>query len=101
MSGPKDYAVVSGYSCLDGLNSSTKRIHLRKFISKRLVNDIIGKCKNLEEISLPRHISERMNDDISKFLGQRNIIINISESSPGRPNLLDNIMKWRRMKVAQ
>jgi len=33
-----DYVVVSGYPCLERLSSKTKRIHLRKFISKKLVS---------------------------------------------------------------
>ena len=90
-----EYAVVSGYSCLDKLSHKTKRIHLRKFISKRLMYDILSICKDLREISLPKHISEKLNSEITELLEKRNIVISISENSPGRPNILDNMIKWR------
>lgn len=92
-----EYAVVSGYSCLEKLSSKTKRIHLRKFISKKLMNDILTICDDLKEISLPKHISEKINIEISDLLKKRNISISISENSPGRPNILDNMIKWKKL----
>ena len=93
-----DYVVVSGYSCLDKLSPKTRRIHLRKFISKKLMNDILFVCKDLQEISLPKHISEKINADISELLEKKSITVSISENSPGRPNILDNMIKMKRLE---
>ena len=93
-----EYTVVSGYSCLEKLSPKTKRIHLRKFISKKLVKNILDSCINLKEISLPKHISEKINGDITEMLKERNIEVNVSENLPGRPNLLDNMIKWKGLK---
>lgn len=82
--------VISSYYDLEKISPSVKKIHFRKFISKRAIFKILTICDNIEVISLSNYAYRRNIKDIMQLIEQKRINI-IIRSSKGRPNLLERV----------
>jgi hypothetical protein len=80
---------ISSYSDLSKLSSDVKIVHFRKFISRRMVDMILGSCRGIKKVSLSRYASEKCNSEIIDYLTDKGLQIHISNRGNGRPNLLE------------
>ena len=83
--------VISSYSDLSNLSPEVKHVHFRKFISKKILERVISKCSELEEISLSRYAYNRCASDFLNLLSQTNIEVKISAKGVGRPSIIDKM----------
>ena len=84
----KQRAVLSSYSDVSKLSSDVKVVHFRKFVSKRILEMVMVKCSDLEEISLSKYASKRLNGKCLRLLSKNKVSVKISLII-GRPNVLE------------
>ena len=79
---------ISGYSDLDRLNSSVKMVHFRKFVSKRLLMDVVKRTPKLKAVSFSKYAISRMRRGDMDILAGLGIEVKISKVL-GRPSSLE------------
>ncbi|MBI3412651.1 MAG: hypothetical protein HY051_01045 [Candidatus Aenigmarchaeota archaeon] len=65
------------------LDNDSKHVHFRKFLSQRLLLDVLSACPGLERITLSKYAYKRASFDALQFPGIRFFI---SSRKAGRPN---------------
>ncbi|MBI2545305.1 MAG: hypothetical protein HYW22_01750 [Candidatus Aenigmarchaeota archaeon] len=80
---------VSSYSDLSKLSSKTIHIHLRKFVSVKLIEKILSISPYLKKISISHYVEKRLNEKILANLSLEGIEIVHSKPNSGRPNLIE------------
>ncbi len=85
--------VLSSYADLSRISASIRKVHFRKFISRKLLDEILLYCPNLKEISVSGSAAKRVNDKLVSYIADKGLKVAYTDSSSGRPNLL-----MRRLK---
>jgi hypothetical protein len=83
--------VISSYSDLPKLSLELDFVHFRKFLSKKMVSEILSKFKNIKIISFSKYAYRRCNKDILQLIEEQGINIIIRECK-GRPSKLERMM---------
>lgn len=78
---------ISSYSDISRLDPKVEMVHLRKFVSKRLVKEILNRCPNLKLITLPEKLYCK-----SSWLKDYNIAVTISKKGFGRQSMLEKML---------
>ena len=63
-------------------------LHLVRPVKGELLLRLVGRCKSLKEISMPKSCSRRLSGKVRKILGERNIRLN-AKKYRGRAISLD------------
>ena len=84
--------VISSYSDLSRLIPGIRKVHFRKFISRKLLEDVLLRCPKLKYISVSRYASKRVYKFLS-YVADKGLNIEYSNSNSGRPNLLIRRLK--------
>lgn len=84
-------AVISSYSDLAKLSPLVSEIHFRKFVSQRLLLEVLSVSNNLRKISMSKSAYSRCNNLCLDALKQRSIEVKIS-GGLGRPSLMEMIL---------
>ena len=80
--------VISSYSDLDKASHSVRKIHFRKFVSKKLLEQLLLSCPELREVSFSRSAYSRLNG-LGQELAMRGISVSVIQRPAGRP------IRWR------
>jgi hypothetical protein len=89
--------VVSSYSDLSKLSPEVKHVHFRKFISKKLLEEVLCKFKKVEKISISRYAFSRCSTKLIEIANNK-LELEISERSVGRPNLIEKLYNLNKAK---
>lgn len=81
--------VISSYSDLSKLAPNIRKVHFRKFISKKLLDKVLLQCPKMKNVSFSNYASKRLNDQLISFIIKKELKIEHSNSDVGRPNLLE------------
>lgn len=84
----KQRVTISSYSDLAKLRKDLKCVHFRKFLSKRLLSEILSVCENISSISLSRYAYAKCNKELIESIKRKGISI-IIRKCVGRPNLME------------
>jgi len=87
------HITISSRSDLSKISQYTKSIHFRKFLSRRIVNDILNH-RNVEFMSINRHIANKYQKILDEFK-YKEIKIKILKRGRGRPSLIENVLRCR------
>ena len=82
--------VISSYSDLSKLSPDMHYVHFRKFISKKLLDEVAKICPSLKRISVSRKASSRL-----KSIKNIRFKVIVSEKNRGRPNKLEDLISER------
>jgi len=77
---------ISSYSDISRLDPKVDIVHLRKFVSKKLVKEIFKRCPNLKLITLPEKLYSK-----SGWLKDYGIAVAISKKGLGRQSMLEKM----------
>lgn len=88
--------VISSYSDLSELSPKIKHIHFRKFVSKKILNEVRENCPNLDKISFSSSAAKRLQN--YSFLIPAKAEIKILERKSGRPNLIESFLLIKNEK---
>ena len=83
---------IACYDDLAKLSSSVKVVHFRKFLSLRLLEEVIKRCPNLKLVSFSRYAFKRCDEKVKEMLVLSGIQVLVNDRSPGRPSMLDKLI---------
>lgn len=89
MNTKQSIAVVSSYSDISKFSAEANSVHFRKFVSRKVLKEVMKKCKNLEKVFLSKHLNNELNEKIIKRLNKNGISIAVSKRKTGRPSLIE------------
>ncbi len=82
---------ISGYKDLDSVNSSVQRIHFRKFVSSRLIKQVLELAPKLRVVSFSKYAVSRAKEADLEYLKQNRIRVRVS-NRVGRPNIIEMVV---------
>ncbi len=82
---------ISGYKDLDRVNSSVKRIHFRKFVSRKLLKLVLELAPNVKSVSFSKYAISRAKEAELEYLRQRGVQVRVS-GRVGRPNIIEMVV---------
>jgi len=77
---------ISSYSDVPKLDLKVEIVHLRKFASKRLIEEILKKCPDLKLITLPEKLYSK-----SSWIKDYGVQVSISKKGLGRQSMLEKM----------
>ena len=77
---------ISSYSDISRLDPTVQIVHLRKFVSKRLIKEIFKRCPGIKLITLPEKLYSR-----SSWLKEYGVEVAISKRGFGRQSMLEKM----------
>lgn len=77
---------VSSYSDISNLGSKVEIVHLRKFVSRRLLREILKKCPNIKLITLPEKLYSK-----SSWIKEYGVEVAISKKGLGRQSMIEKM----------
>ncbi|MEM5793058.1 MAG: hypothetical protein QXY45_01700 [Candidatus Aenigmatarchaeota archaeon] len=83
---------ISNYSDIKKISSEVDTIHLRKFVSQRMIDEILKRNPKIRLISFSRSAIKRCNPIIVEKLKMNKVEVIVKNRGPGRPNLLEAII---------
>ena len=84
----REKAIVSSSGDLFSVSPKVSVIHFRKFLSKRLVFDLLKRCDKIERIIVSKSAYSRCDKECIEVLEARGINVLVSKNR-GRPSCLD------------
>ena len=84
----KKHYVISSSRDVEFLKESVKIVHFRKFVSRKLLKEVLKKCPNLKVISLSPSSAKKLRTEMLKVLNKAGIRVFVVKRR-GRPNLLE------------
>lgn len=82
---------ISGYSDLDRLDSSVKSVHFRKFVSVKLIRQVLELVPRLKVVSFSKYALSRAGKESLELLRERGVDVKFSKRL-GRPSLIEMVV---------
>ena len=87
----KKHIVISTSKDLEKINERTKFVHFRKYISSKLLEEVIRRSKRIVCISLSTSSLKKWNKKLEEIVKNRGIKVVVLKRY-GRPNYLEKMM---------
>ena len=88
----KHSLTISSYSDLDKIERNVTRIHFRKFLSKKMLLKVLGKCKRLSTITISKYAYSKCKKESIQLIKNKGIDI-IIRNRCGRPSLIERLIR--------